>query len=256
MTSALANSSFVLGDFELNETLCVHIDDKIEALVDMHEWRRSHGELADYMIPIILMCGSILALFFGATLFRPTAAFAAAMFSFYAIYGFARTIEGTISCETVLGVATTGALIAALATGCLIKMALFLIGAAATASLIHLTYSMFPNLHDVGDQPTIASRSVAYWGLMLLAGVGGGMVVRWHSVCILELLTACAGGAGLAFSMHALAITINQGHSPDRRIFFACGILSAMIGIIVQRRRRLRKKEEPRTQTRRARLHP
>ena len=103
MTSALANSSFVLGDFELNETLCVHIDDKIEALVDMHEWRQSHGELADYMIPIILMCGSILALFFGATLFRPTAAFAAAMFSFYAIYGFARTIEGTISCETILG---------------------------------------------------------------------------------------------------------------------------------------------------------
>lgn len=237
-----------LGDglaMGVNESLCLQLDDRINVVLDMRDtaWEnmRTQGRDASaFVIPIILLSGSLIVVMFGARIFRQAAAFGAAIFSFYAVYGFGRATGDKISCETLLGVASAVALVAALSAVCLIKMALFLIGAAATAAVVHLTFSMFPELHDIGDQPTVAERSLAYWALMLLAGVGGGMVVRWHTTQVLEVLTACAGGAGVSYALHAMSIAINEGHTVDRRIFFACGAVIAFIGILVQRRRRLR----------------
>lgn len=233
-----------------NESLCLQLDDRINVILDMRDtaWdMHSHSRDASaFIIPIILLSGSLIVALFGARIFRQAAAFAAAVFAFYAVYGFGRTNGDGIACETLLGVASAVAMIAALAAVCLIKMALFLIGAAATAAVVHLTFSMFPELHYIGDQPTVAEKSLGYWVLMLLAGVGGGLVVRWHTTQVLEVLTACAGGTGVSYALHAMSVAINDGHVVDRRIFFACGAVTALIGILMQRRRRLRRSRENR----------
>lgn len=199
------------------------------------------GDPIDLIPPAALLCISLIAAAFGARLFRPVAAVVAAIFAFYAVYGFGRTLGSGVACETLLGVASTAALIAALATGCLIKAALFLLGAGATAAVVHLSFSMFPELHTMGDQPTFAERSFAYWGLMALAVIGGGLMVRKNTVAILEILTACIGGAGTAYALHAITLVANGADgAPDRRIFFGCGIVAVVLGVTVQRRHRLR----------------
>ena len=251
-TTIGAEISDILLDVFKNRSLCSEIDSRLALLLEMRTdvWKQvqlSQGEeggLNDetaLLVPFLLFVGSLMAVFLGARLFRPTAAIAAAMFGFYAVYSFGRMFSSGISCEALLGVASRAGLVAALATGCVLKAALFLIGSSATAAVVHLTFSMFPQLHTVGDQPTFAEQSLSYWGLMLMAGIGGGLVVRWHTDAILEVLTACAGGAGVAYSLHAIALLLSgTDNAPDRRIFFGCGVLAVLMGIIVQRRFRKR----------------
>ena len=95
------------------------------------------------LVPFLLFVGSLMAVFLGARLFRPTAAIAAAMFGFYAVYSFGRMFSSGISCEALLGVASSAGLVAALATGCVLKAALFLIGSSATAAVVHLHFRCF-----------------------------------------------------------------------------------------------------------------
>jgi hypothetical protein len=243
-------SSGLFDALRLNESLCLSIDAHLDSLVDLRNdgWDslRASADAADafaYALPTGLLGASIVCLLYGGQLLKPTAATAAAVFVFYVVYMFQRSTGVGIGCETVLGVAGALALLAALATSCVLKLALFLTGAAATAAVVHLTYSMFPSLHAVGAQPTIAERSISYWGLMVLASVGGGLVVRWHSTPVLEALTACAGGAGLAYALHAFSALLNGAPVVDRRVFFGAGVGAAGVGLVFQRRRRRKRNE-------------
>lgn len=241
--------SDILSEFR-NQSLCSEVDLRVRLLLEVRRraWDELNpaadedaGDAMDLLPPVALLCISLIAAAFGARLFRPVAALVAAIFAFYVVYGFGRSLGSGVACETLLGVASTAALVAALATGCLIKAALFLLGAGATAAVVHLSFSMFPELHTMGDQPTLAERSFAYWGLMALAVIGGGLIVRWNAVPILEVLTASIGGAGTAYALHAIALVANGADgAPDRRIFFGCGIVAAVLGVTVQRRHRLR----------------
>lgn len=240
-SSAFALFENVMPEFA-NRSLCAEVQVRMAVLLELREtvWddiRSPEDGAMSLVAPVVLLCASLVAAFFGGRLFRPIAAMVAAVFAFYAIYALGQTFG--VACETLLGAASTAGLVAALATGCVIKAALFLLGAGTTAAIVHLTYSMFPNLHTMGDQPTFAERSLGYWGLMALGGVGGGLILRWKTVPILEILTACTGGAGTAYALHAIALITNGSNgAPDRRIFFGCGILTAILGGIVQRRHR------------------
>ena len=77
-----------------------------------------------------------------------------------------------------------------LSAGCVLKAGLFFVGAVTFAGIVHLIFSTFPTLHNIGNQPTLADRSFAYWGLALLAAMFGGLIVRWHDKPILEEYTS------------------------------------------------------------------
>ena len=235
MVDRLRNFSYI----GVNESVCLRVDDAFVDIIEMRE--KAHDELIDpssVIVPAILLLLSIAVLLFGARLLRFAAAFAAGGFAFYVSYTLIRQSGQNVTCEVLLIASTFVAIVAALASSCIYKAGLFFVGAAAMAGVVHLVFASFPNLNDIGNQPTIAEKSFAYWGLLILAAVAGGLVLRWHSRPILEVITSCVGGAGLAYSLHSINSVANA--SVDNWVFMLSGLVACIVGMLVQRHLRLR----------------
>ena len=227
---------FTLG---LNETVCVELDGRLQQMVEMRDRAMAHVEdPTSIVVPVLILCMSLVTLCFGARLFRFAAAFAAGGFAFYGVYTFGRTTGERVSCDALIIISSVMAAVAAICAGCIYKAGLFFVGAAAMAFLVHLVYSAFPDLHTMGDQPMLAQKSLAYWGLMLLAGVGGGLVLRWHSKPVLEVITSCVGGAGVSYALYAIADIAEA--DVDGWVFMVSGLAAALVGVVAQRQLRLR----------------
>lgn len=223
----------------LNETVCLQVDYRLEQMIDMRNVAAQHlDDPSGIIIPICIILVSVVCLVAGARLFRFTAAFAAFAFAFYAVYTFGRTAGARVTCEVLLLMASVIAALSAFLASCIYKAGLFFVGAAATAFLVHLVFSTFPELHGAGEQPTLANKSLLYWGMMLLAGITGGIILRWHSTPVLEVITACVGGAGLTYALHAL--TMEAGANVHEWVFVVCGVGAALVGVFVQRHVRVR----------------
>tara|TARA_B110001450_G_scaffold242401_1_gene252692 strand:- start:1750 stop:2517 length:768 start_codon:yes stop_codon:yes gene_type:complete len=235
----LDNRTLSLSWLGNNDTVCHSVDTRLEQLVEMRN--RATDELADpagVIVPIFVILGSCVCLFLGARLFRFTAAFAAAGFSFYVVYKFGRDVGERISCEALIIMASIFAAFGALMAGCIYKAGLFFVGAAAMAFIVHLVFSTFPELHEMGDHPTLAKKSIVYWAMIMLAGIAGGLILRWHSIPILEIITACVGGAGVAYALSAIA-TVAEANV-DEWVFMVSGLCATLVGTSVQRQVRLR----------------
>ena len=137
MEDVILNNSTLssLSWLGINDTVCHSVDKRLEQLVEMRN--RAKDELADptgVIVPVFVILGSCICLFFGARLFRFTAAFAAAGFSFYVVYKFGRDVGERITCEALIIVASIFAAFGALMAGCIYKAGLFFVGAAAMAA--------------------------------------------------------------------------------------------------------------------------
>lgn len=219
--------------------LCERVDAQVSSLLEFHQKTLRHvEEPSSVALPAGILCVSLLVLFAGARLFRVAAAFSAACFAFYVVYAFGRQNGDRITCEALLILSSVAALVAALAAGCIFKTGLFFAGATAMVFLIHLLFSAFPDLHTMHDQPLLAGKSLAYWGLILVAGVAGGLVLRWHSKPVLEVITSCVGGAGVGFSLR-MVFEIYEAVVPNW-VFLVCGVGATGVGIVAQRHARLR----------------
>lgn len=237
----------------LNESACVYIDDSLVRFTEMRA--RARDEFTDpgsVVVPIVLICASGLLLVAGARLFRIAAALAAAAFGFSAVYGFMRSSASDVSCEAIILGSTLMGVLAALTAGCVYKAGLFFVGVAAMAALVHLVFAAFPALHSIGEQPTLADKSFAYWGLMLVAAVVGGMVLRHHDQAVLEVLTSCIGGAGLAYALRTVT-DLARGDVP-RYVFVIAGLAATASGIMTQRHIRSRGCKERRVRENRPEL--
>lgn len=226
------------ANFILNETACENVDRIFVTLIDMKneevsQWD-NHSGLA---LPIVILCLSLFMLVFGGKLFRISAALAAALFGFWATYSFFRTSASGVSCEASLVVGGVVGLVAGVSTGCMLKLGLFFVGAAAFAAAVHLIFSAFPTLHTIADQPTLAEKSLAYWALLLLAAVAGGLTLRWNSEVVLEIATALIGGASFAYSLHSISDTTNM--AVENWVFMTSGVVASFVGILLQRHLRL-----------------
>lgn len=225
--------------YSVNDTVCIQVDQVFVDLIDMRDSGMAQiRDPSSAVIPAVVLCMSIVLLVCGGRIFRVSAALAAALFGFWAAYSFIRTSSQDVSCEASLAIGAGIGLLAALSTGCVMKAGLFFVGAAAFAALVHLIFSAFPSLHEIGDQPTLAEKSFAYWGLLLLAAVAGGLTMRWNSKPILEIATALVGGAGFAYSLHAIADVADI--EVENWVFMLSGIVASSVGILVQRHIRLR----------------
>jgi hypothetical protein len=222
----------------INDSICIKVDTRLQQVIEMRNTAVEHlDDPSSIVVPVLVICASLVTLFAGARLFRFAASFSAAGFAFYAVYTFGRTTGDRVSCEALIIVSSIVAAIAAIAAGCILKAGLFSVGAAAMAFIVHMIYSAFTQLHYIGNQPILAEKSLAYWGLMLLAGIAGGLVLRWNSNPILEVITSCVGGAGMAYSLHAIADI--AGANVDEWVFMASGLGATVVGIVVQRHLRL-----------------
>ena len=234
--------------YSINDTVCERVDEVFVDLIDMRDTGLEEiRDPSSAAVPAITLFLSLILLVCGGRIFRFSAAVAAAFFGFWAAYTFVRTSGRDVSCEASLAIGAGIGVISALSAGCVLKAGLFFVGAAAFAALVHLIFSAFPTLHEIGNQPTLAEKSFAYWGLLLLAGVAGGLTMRWNSKPILEAATSVVGGAVFAYSLHSIADVSEI--EVDNWVFMLSGVVASIVGILVQRHTRLKgcrcKKREP-----------
>lgn len=238
-TISVDDNQMSVSRLGFDDTVCQSVDSRIEQMVEMRNRVAQHfDDPSGIVVPVFIMCASCVCLFAGARLFRFTAAFAAGGFAFYVVYTFGRKAGERVSCEALMIMSSIIAAVAAVSAGCIYKAGLFFVGAAAMVFLVHLVFSTFPELHSMGDQPMLAGKSLVYWGMLLLSAMGGGLVLRWYDKSVLEVITACVGGAGIAYSLHAIATFAGAG--VDEWVFMVIGLCAALVGTIVQRRLRLR----------------
>lgn len=225
-----------------NHTACAYIDESLDAIIDMKNVTNEHiNNPTGIILSTSVMLLSIVSLVWGARLFRPVAAITCGVFGFYLVYKVSDNSNG-ISCESRIVISSFFALLFALITGCLIKIALFIIGVASFGSIIHLIFVAFPKLNDVVNVPQVIGKSVIYWGLMIISGILGGFFVRSKRDLALEIGTSAIGGAGFVYGLHGLTVTLDA--NVNDWVFLGIGIGSGIAGFLIQRKLRIRRKKK------------
>lgn len=225
-----------------NRSICEYVNVSFHSILDM---RSIALEYHENPTSIVFSSGfiifSLFTLFFGGRLFRPVAAVGVGLFAFYAIYQLSEN-SNRLSCDARVIISSVFGLVLGIMTGCLIKIALFFIGAGSVAALIHLFFAAFPELHASEEVPQILEKSLIYWGVMILGAILGGLLLKWNQELSLEIMTAIIGGASFAYGLHGLTEAL--GAIVNHWVFFLIGMTSSIIGIIVQRKLRLRRKSQ------------
>ena len=234
------SNALVLSEFKnmsvFNGTACIYIDEAIQSMLDMKNVTMHHvNNPTGFVFSSIVLVIGLFSLFGGGKFFRPLAAITAAGMGFCVVYDFSEYSSG-LSCDARIVTSSVFALILLFATSCLIKLSLFVIGAAAFGGFIHFIFAAFPELHTAYDVPIVQEKSVLYWGSLLLMGILGGFVFKWNERLSLEIMTSIIGGAAFSYGLHGL--TENAGMTIDHWIFFGLAISSSMIGFLVQRKMR------------------
>ncbi len=233
----------LLNNFTLfeNVSTCDYVNQTFHALLDMRDIANENENLAGIIVSAFVILLSLVSLIYGARLFRPVSAITASLFTFYGIYTITENNTG-ITCDARIIISSCISLISALMIGCFIKLALFIIGAFSFGMFVHLIFSSFPELHTIGDVPIILEKSILYWSSLLLAGIIGGLLLRWNEKPSLEIMTSIIGGAGLSYGLHGL--TESSGVNINHIVFFISTIVFSIIGTIIQRKLRFKKKKK------------
>ena len=223
----------VTGAFDIDPSACTRVGEMIDTVRTLE--LAPEGPLAA-ILPAGVLLTSLLLLGVGARLVRVAAALSGGIASFCLVYAAPFTLSW--ECSTRLLVSAGVAFLAAVICTLLVKVALFLLGAATVAGLVHVTYLVFPELHELGQQPRYAQLSLSYWICMVAAVVTGGLVVRFHSHSVLEILTSAIGGIGLSYALYSFSLL--AGLRLSLWVVAAAGLLGFAVGVYVQRRYRLR----------------
>jgi hypothetical protein len=229
-----------------NTSACDALDASIEELSDMRDVGSSElFNPTGVTLPSVTLLVSLVLLAAGGRIFRLAAAFSAGVLGFGFFYYFVRSSNLGISCTTSIVGSGVISILLSFAAGCIVKAGLFFVGAAAMAGFVHMTYTAFPMMHTIGNQPAFVDKSIAYWILLVLSALVGGLTVRYNDKPILEILTSCLGGAGMGYALRSFNDTL--GENVPRWVFVIIGFLCTILGIIVQRRSRIRNRRQRRS---------
>ena len=206
---------------------------------------------SEYIIFGSSLLVSLTLLFFGARILKPVAILsaAAAGFSFgYLVLKNGFGADCTVRIASGVALASIGVGV----TGCLFKVALFIIGAAAFGSIVHFVFLAVPSLHRVGNLPRMMNRSLAYYLALTVSGIAGGVLARVYQNRILRFMTSVFGGAGVSLSIYNMIMI--ESDPPDPWIFVTLAGILCLVGWFTQerlsrksrvrRRKRRRKKKE------------
>lgn len=233
--SLLSNSS-LFG----NSSACEYVDVAIDAVVEMRNVTVEHiRNPTGITASAIIITISLPFIFYGARLFRFVSAISVGLFVFYLTYNVSEN-SSNLSCDAQLAISSVLGLICAIATGCLIKLALFFLGAIAFGSVTHIIFTAFPQLNDIYEVPTVAGKSLIYWGGMLISIFFGGLMVKYNKDFTLEIATSAVGAFGFVYGLHGLTelTDVDLNHW----VFFGIGIATWGVGFYTQRMLRKRRK--------------
>jgi hypothetical protein len=219
-----------------NHTYCLHVDESLDFLIDMRNVTMTNILEANLISSAIIIMFSIISIVFGARLFKIVAACLASFVGFFAVYKMSANNDG-LSCDMRLLMSGIAAVVFGIGVGCVINLALFVLGALSFVFLVHLVFSAFPGLHTLFDTSYVMQKSLLYWVCVLVAGLIGGIMFRCNRKRALEVTTSVVGGIGLAYGVHG----IMGGANVDGSVFVAIASLSAITGILTQQKLRGRK---------------
>lgn len=231
----LLNHSDLLPTLELSDStagvsavsaICTTVDDVLHAIVLAHD-------AAPPAAAGLLIASTALALW-GARLLKPAMALLGAGVGFWFGYEvLARRADS--SCSAQLSVGAVAAVGLGAMAACVLDAALFLLGAAAAATVAHFSYvpELDALLLDGTDAPRLADRSVVYYALVALAGLAGGIYVRCRGRRVLRLGTSVLGGAGTAYAV-LLLLEPHADSATARAVAAAAGLGIGIAGALLQ----------------------
>lgn len=190
------------------------------------------GAAEQTLLLVLLVVASACFLFAGGRIVRPAAVATAATFGLWlGVVAVGGELDAPCTTRLVSG------LIAALALGfcalCMIKVALFVLGAAAFGAVAHFVFVAFPPLETLVSSPVIEGRALVYWGALVVAGACGGFLARRKSKTSLQAITSLIGAAGIGVATHrTLALS---GTSEEEWPGIAASCLAWAVGMCVQR---------------------
>jgi len=222
-----------------------------------------------YLLQIIITPLSLAMVLFGSNLLLPTCCLAAAALGVFIVFHLVNYMSKSSSlllrsidldCQMKLAFSAVSATISAMAASTFVRFGLFSVGALAAGGGSYLILDAFPFLdptrennvlqHDNGIDATVELHGVGNqeselsafgWIATIVAGVCGGIMLRWYEQASLEVVTSVVGGVGCAYSLHSFVII--QGGQLHRSLVFLVASFIAMFGWRFQRGRRLRRDE-------------
>lgn len=232
---------------------CVRFEARLDEWIDAASFNatgayvRERLDAHGLILPIAVLAVAFVLLLFGRRLFRAAAALAAFGGGFVIAFWALRASDG-VDCVARFGAAAVAGGVLALLALCLVRLCVFVLGAAAVAASVHYVFLAFPELHDAGDLPQLGGRSVAYWLTLCVGLVVGGVAARCYGKLLLEAFTATLGGMGLAYGVDGLARETGVRVAPSALL--ALGISASLAGTLLQRQMRLGRPVRPCRRTR------
>lgn len=211
-----------------NRSACDVVDEWLDvtrgAVTDLGDLARTPllDDTATIAASAAIMAVSVVLLVSGERLARPAAALVAGGAGFYASFTMLTHVDDVVCTTRIVVAAIVGAALAMLGA-CVLGLGMILIGVAAGAGTAHLVLVALP---ESARMPEV------YYSTVAAAGVAGGVLVRFFPRASVMTATAVAGGIGLAYGVHGLALALGT-RVPTYGIG-AIALTAAVVGVCVQ----------------------
>jgi len=151
----------------------------------------------------------------------------------FAVFSLSSRI-GSLNCGSRLIISSVAGLSAGCIASCIIRKAVFLIGAATSGAVAYFVLETFP---DLGNNGTILfGFSYIQWGIILGSGLVGGIALHFSGSIGFQIVTSSLGAFGVAVGVRLLLPDV------DGWVPLCVGGVSALIGFGFQTMTKKRKK--------------
>lgn len=181
---------------------------------------------------LLLLSGVLLAR--GEDLVRPLGAVVAGCVAAVATFVITQDSDSTSMCEVRLAVAGVAGVLVAVATLCLFKAGLFVLGAAGFGSIAHFIYEAIPALSSLDPPFVLFGRSGYYFIALGIGVVIGAVATQRQRVQFVRISSSLLGGAGVATTVHLIADRAQETLPPAALL--AIVLVCTLGGVYVQYR--------------------
>lgn len=195
--------------------------DVVNAYEDAFERANEHVSANNVVLGLVLLGASLPLIVYGYKTVLPATSLLAGL----AASWLALQATAGADCIARLTMTVVGAIAAVVLCACVLKKALFVLGAGAFGATAHYMYNVLPI-----DAPAAwGGRSVYYWLAICSSAAAGGVAVRCNEEGSLVVSTAIVGACALTGSVFALASPPPWSAAPTIA-------LSAAASVVVQQR--------------------
>lgn len=177
---------------------CSHVDDVLAKVAYL---QTGEGDETRFVLPVLVFAASLAFLVAGFRVFRGMVAAGTSVAALVASYSFLYDVD----CVAKLVITGLAGLCALLLILCVLKVGLFLLGAAAFGATAHFVCDALPL--DGLDLPEFQGRSAAHWLVVTISGTVGACVVYCNRDKVIVVVTSMLGAAGVSVGASMLVPT-------------------------------------------------